>query len=72
MRIYWWQGGLHLDPESDTDRKNLVKLGDLLIAVGVGKPQKKRTAAQIEAAEAQMVILRREGHACHNLLGPLD
>jgi len=26
MRIYWWQGGVHLDPESDREREALTLL----------------------------------------------
>jgi len=26
MKMYWWQGGLHIEPESDTDRNALVCL----------------------------------------------
>ena len=30
MRAYWWQGGVHFHPESDTDRKALVGLLEFL------------------------------------------
>lgn len=26
MKIYWWQGGIHLEPESGEDRDALMRL----------------------------------------------
>ena len=30
MKIYWWQAGLHIEPEADDERDFLVKLTDML------------------------------------------
>ena len=26
MKVYWWQGGLHLEPENDEERKALQRI----------------------------------------------
>ena len=33
MRIFWWQLGLHIKPESDEDRKLLIKCYDFLQSI---------------------------------------
>jgi hypothetical protein len=35
MRSFWWQGGLHLEPETDSERSALVKIGEGLEALGL-------------------------------------
>jgi hypothetical protein len=53
MRIFWWQGGLHLEPESDSDREALRSLHDTLVAwtlvpLTVGWPDVSRADATPE------------------------
>ncbi len=37
MRIFWWQGGLHVQPESDPERAALVLLSDSLNGVQINQ-----------------------------------
>jgi len=34
MRVYWWQAGLHLEPESDQERTALLRLQEGLAGLG--------------------------------------
>ena len=35
MRVFWWQGGLHAEPETDEERSALMTLWD---GIKKGKP----------------------------------
>lgn len=35
MRVFWWQAGLHLEPESDRDRTALLRLQEALEGLGL-------------------------------------
>ena len=35
MKAYWWQGGVHIEPESDADRDTLVTFVNFLNVVRV-------------------------------------
>jgi hypothetical protein len=30
MRVFWWQGGLHFEPENDDERGQLLALTEML------------------------------------------
>jgi hypothetical protein len=56
MRIYWYQGGLHLEPETDNERSGLVKLGDALAAVGVGSLERLAGRDDAESSDEESVV----------------
>ena len=37
MKIFWWQGGLHVEPENDDERKALLTLSNTLDGVDLGQ-----------------------------------
>ena len=37
MKIYWWQGSLHIEPESDEDRVFLVESLEVLERVRINQ-----------------------------------
>ena len=36
MRVFWWQGGIHIEPENDSDRDFLIKAYDMLPLLKLG------------------------------------
>ena len=38
MRVYWWQGGLHLEPVDETERPTTVEIGRTVPAQRYGPP----------------------------------
>lgn len=56
MRIYWWQGGLHLEPETDEERVGLVKLGESLAVLGAGRLERLMGCDDAESCNQQAVV----------------
>jgi hypothetical protein len=54
MRVYWWQGGVHIEPETDSERDTLHVLTDsYFVDVGHG-PHASPPA--IQATDQQPII----------------
>ena len=56
MRIYWWQGGLHIEPDTDTDRAALEILSDSLKLANVGQGVPGGPIGPIDLDNHQSVI----------------
>lgn len=53
MRVYWWQAGLHLEPESKEERAALGRLGEFFSGLGfLGDPDDQLP----EAGKASHVV----------------
>jgi hypothetical protein len=60
MKIYWWQGGLHAEPESDQDRQALTALIGVLDRVRIGDEAHTGPIGAIQTNNKQPVIAVHE------------
>ena len=51
MRVYWWQGGVHLHPESDEDHKALQVMTRNLKFVDLRDDVKRRPSDYMRVRE---------------------
>ena len=56
MRIYWWQGGLHIEPESNSDTELLVVGYDLLHCLRIGHEVVSSPTGSIQGGYKEPVI----------------
>jgi hypothetical protein len=58
MRVYWWQAGLHLEPESKTERAALKQLGGFFSGLGfLGDPNDEHAGKPLaDAREASHIV----------------
>ena len=56
MKIYWWQGGVHIEPESAKEREALCKFTELLDVVRVCDGVERSPIGAVETGNQQSVI----------------
>ncbi len=56
MRVFWWQGGVHIEPETDEQRTLLVGLLAALDAVRIGHEVVPSGIRAIEFTDQQPVV----------------
>lgn len=61
MRVYWWNGGVQVEPESDEDRQTLVAMVGALDRVRVGQLEPDDPLVVVEALHEQPVVAVDEG-----------
>jgi len=60
MRIYWWQGGLHLHPESEEDREALNNLCEAFPALAAGRLERLMGRDIVESRDEQTIVAVHE------------
>jgi hypothetical protein len=55
MRIFWWQAGLHVEPESDHERTALLVLSESLNISGIKKQIVESPISIVEGNDQQAV-----------------
>ena len=56
MKVYWWQGGIHIEPESAKEREALFYLTERLKLVQIGHGIEKSPFGTVETGDQQSVI----------------
>ena len=56
MKIYWWQDGIHIEPESAKERVALCNLTELLNLVQIGHGIERSPIGTVETGDQQSVI----------------
>jgi hypothetical protein len=60
IRVFWWQGGLHLEPQTDEQRELLVSLCRFLELAKLGHQVHSSPAATVEFSDEQAVVAVHE------------
>lgn len=65
MRVFWWQAGLHLEPQSESERDALLRLQEALM-LGLGREVSTNAAHDetrpvVEARNKNKVVLIHDG-----------
>ena len=56
MKSYWWQGGVHIEPESAEDLEILCKFTEFLDVVQVGHSFESSPIGTVETGDQKSVI----------------
>ena len=56
MKIYWWQGGVQIEPESEKEREALFYLTEHLDLVRIGHGIEISPIGTVETGDQQSVI----------------
>ena len=51
MQVYWWQGGVHVEPESDDERAALFTLAETLNLTDVSQEVDTGPVATIQTGD---------------------
>ena len=54
MEVYWWQGGVHIHPESKEERKSLYVLTE---ALNITRTKKKASTGPITQSSDQESVI---------------
>ena len=56
MKIYWWQGGVHIEPESAKERESLCNFTEHLNISQIGPGIERSPIGTVETGDQQSVI----------------